>query len=120
MKKTYGKLASGTHLYYGFRVDEPKYIKQREETGLDDTSTWSTGDLIVMFSIDRIEHYLSFIKSSELLGETNEFVEEVKKILKGLKLFVRNKGDRVWSEKDAKKVEYALKHFGKLLPKLWT
>jgi hypothetical protein len=88
--------------------------------GIDDTSTWSTGDLIIQFAVDRIEHYLTYTSDSKNLQDTDSLTKKIKKVLEGLHLFLKNDGERCWTKEEKRKVDYALKHFGGLLPKLWT
>ena len=101
--------------YYGYDEmngsDDREEIwkEQREKFGFDDTETYSLGDTIVEFSLPRLKRFM------EIEKETNSDWDKVE----GLELFIRNNGNRIWTDEESKKVDNALKSFGEMLPGMW-
>ena len=109
--------------YYGYDEmngsdsREDIWKEQREKFGFDDTETYSLGDTIVEFSLPRLKRFM------EIEKETNSDWDKVEKyyteLVEGLELFIRNDGNRMWTDEESKKVDNALKSFGEMLPGMW-
>jgi len=83
-----------------------EWEKQRKTRGFDDTELWSLGDTIVKFTLPRL---IAF-------DVDNNYVS----LIAGLKIFIRDKGSRIWSTKESEQVHKALKELGPVLPYLWN
>lgn len=102
--------------YYGLDELDGKdsrsedWKKQRKERGFDSSELWSLGDTIVKFSLPRIKEMQRI--ESEVNADYNALIE-------GLEIFIRSNGNRIFTNKEEKKVQKALDLFGKMLPGMW-
>jgi len=96
---------------------EPKFAKQREERGFDDSETWSLGDTIARFIIPRLERYMA-IAEKEIAPE-EPFLTDCKEFLEAMKLFCRDNGTRIYTPEEQEIVDLGISKFSSIIWGLW-
>ena len=96
---------------------EKTFKKQRLKRGFDDSETWSLTDTFANFMIPRLERFI------EISYPIIEFSKKEKKqhaeFLEALKLLVRDKGARIYTDEEREKLKRGIKHFHKIFDGLW-
>ena len=91
---------------------EKKFVEQRKKRGFDESETWSLDCTIAEFVIPRLEEYLEIVQGVIVLEKN--YVKNVNKILRAMRLIVRDDGSQMWDENETKQVRKGLKLFSQL------
>ena len=91
---------------------EKKFAKQRKKRGFDESETWALDCTIAEFVIPRLEEYIEIAQGTIVLEKN--YVNNVNKILRAMRLIVRDDGSQMWDENEIKQVKKGLKLFSQL------
>ena len=100
---------------------EKVFSKQRIKRGFDDSETWSLSDTIINFSLPRLKRYRKIIEKAiaDNAIADNKHKKRVNKTIIAFELLSRNNGERIFTDKELKKVNKGLKAFNKEFLNLW-
>ena len=91
---------------------EKKFAKQRKKRGFDESEKWELDCTIADFVIPRLEEYLEIAQGTIVLEK--KYVKNVNKILRAMRLIVRDDGSQMWDENETKQVKKGLELFSLL------
>lgn len=96
---------------------EKQFRKQRIKQGFDESETWSLSDTICNFIIPRLKMFIEV--TTETKSRDKEFIGKCEKMLVAFELLARDKGIRLFTDEEKKKVNKGLALFSKLFESLW-